>query len=344
MSLGAKLIESKHQVRSKNPKEEQKKETENEHFKPNPNLLGDIVSFKKDDLKETETHETHSLVIQPTTSYGHSTEEEIKEYYDSPKELERKVKVLANFIRESKYMVVYTGAGVSTSAKIPDYRGPNGVWTLRDKGMEPKMEIKLEQAIPTSTHMAIVEFEKKGIMKYLVSTNVDGLHRRAGTSAAMIAELHGNCYKELCEICGMEYLQSFDVAHGGANHKTGRTCDVNGCNGERIDSIINFGESLPTKEIQLTQMHADNSDVALVLGTSMRVQPACLFPVYSVRNGGKMVIVNLQKTPFDDSASLLIREKTDKVIEMLFKELEMNIPTYDEQADIINLMKNGCKT
>jgi len=236
---------------------------------------------------------THIPVVKPP-SYGHTTEEEIKEYYDTPEDLELKVKELAQLIKKSTYMVVYTGAGVSTSAKIPDYRGPNGVWTLRDKGMAPKFEIKIEQALPTSTHMALVELEKKKILKYLVSTNVDGLHRRAGTSSEMLAELHGNCYKELCEKCGYEYLMTFDIA-GGMNHKTGRICEINGCNGNRIDSIINFGENLPQKELDLTQIHAQRSDLSLVLGTSMRVKPACMFPSMTLQNGGKMVIVNLQK-------------------------------------------------
>lgn len=102
--------------------------------------------------------------------------------------------------------------------------------------------------------MALVELEKKDVMKFLVSTNVDGLHRRAGNSANRMAELHGNCYKELCEQCRKEYLRTFDVAVGRRDHKTGRKCSE--CGGHLIDSIINFGENLPESEVKSTELHS----------------------------------------------------------------------------------------
>jgi len=250
------------------------------------------------------------------------------------------VRELARLVQQAKHMVIYTGAGISTSAKIPDYRGPQGVWTLRDKGMAPKIQVTLEQALPTPTHMAILALEQKGLCRFVVSTNVDGLHRRAGTNPDKLAELHGNCYKEICSVCKKEYLMTFNIK-GGNKHKTGRVCEENGCNGDRIDSIINFGENLPVKELEITAEHANKSDFALVLGTSMLVRPACMFPEYAVSNGGKMVIVNLQKTPYDDQCHVVIRERTDKVMQMLFAELGMTIPEYNEEADIIFLMKQG---
>jgi len=275
----------------------------------------------------------------PGSLTGHTTKEEIEEHFDDPKEVEWKVKLLAENIKESKHLVVYTGAGISTSAKIPDYRGPKGVWTLRDKGETPKFEVTMEQALPTTAHMSLLELEKQGIMKFLVSTNVDGLHRRSGISVDKIAELHGNCYLEKCSTCGKEYLRTFDVGCT-THHKTGRTCDKNGCNGALIDSIINFGENLPLKELESTQNHASQSDFALVLGTSMRVQPACSFPSQAVKNGGKMVIVNLQKTPFDGECFLIIRERTDKVMELLMKELKLEVPQYHLEEDAVTGLGN----
>lgn len=153
-----------------------------------------------------------------------------------------------------------------------------------------------------------------------------------------MAELHGNCYKEFCDKCGTEYLRTFDVHRGRRDHKTGRKCEINGCNGDLLDSIINFGENLPKKELKVTYEHANMQDLALVLGTSMRVRPACDFPAMAVDNGGRMVIVNLQKTPYDHLAYLIIREKTDKVMQYLFEELGMSIPEYNLEADMI---KNG---
>lgn len=307
-------------------------------------VLDEIKSFPKENLKPTQTNETHIPVVndrenkpQPNNKpkYGHSNEDEIREYFDEPEEVERKVKELANMVRNSKHVVAYTGAGVSTSAKIPDYRGPQGVWTLKDKGLRPKFEITIEQALPTPTHMALVEMQRKKMLGFVVSTNVDGLHRRAGTKAEQMSELHGNCYKELCSKCGKEYLRTFDVTQHRRDHKTGRNCEKKGCSGYLMDSIINFGENLPEKELSKAVEHSKKSDLALVLGTSMRVQPACELPHKVVKNNGNMVIVNLQKTPYDKYASLIIRERTDKVMSLLMKELGLEIPQYDISHDSV---------
>jgi NAD-dependent SIR2 family protein deacetylase len=84
------------------------------------------------------------------------------------------VKQLADKIRSAEHLVVFTGAGVSTSARIPDFRGPKGVWTLKQKGKLPNLEITIEQAMPTKCHMALVELQNQNIMKFLISQNVDG--------------------------------------------------------------------------------------------------------------------------------------------------------------------------
>jgi len=339
LSLNMKLMNSR---KESTQQEKQIESLPQDLVESKKNILNDIKNFNKENLTETETQvHTVPVVNQNQTGYGHSSEEEIKEYFDSEEDLVWKIKELAEVIRNTKHLVVYTGAGVSTSAKIPDYRGPNGVWTLRDKGLVPKFDITIEQALPTPTHMALTELEKCGILKYLVSTNVDGLHRRSGIPEKAIAELHGNCFKEVCESCSQEYLRSFDVAKSDFQHKTGRVCEINDCNGSLKDTIINFGENLPQKEIDLTTIHSKMSDVSFVLGTSMRVSPACNFPTVAAKNGGKMIIVNLQVTPFDSLAYLVIRERTDKVMQLLFKELGMSIPEYTQETDIIFLMKQG---
>jgi len=264
-------------------------------------------------------------------SVGHTNQEAIKEFFDDEKDVIQKVKELANLIKSSKHTMIYTGAGVSTSAKIPDYRGPMGVWTLRDKGLNAQFDITLEEAIPTLSHMSIVKLQEKGYCKLLVSTNVDGLHRRSGITAQGMAELHGNIYRENCGKCKKEFLRKFDVTKGRDDHKTGRKCDA--CSGDLLDSIINFGENLPMSELEKAADNANASDLALVLGTSMLVSPANQFPLQAVENGGKMVIVNLQKTPYDRKAAILIHERTDKVMELLMKELQLEIPQYQSEKD-----------
>jgi len=266
------------------------------------------------------------------------SDDELKEYFDDPKEVEEKVNQLAEIITASKHTVVYTGAGVSTSAKIPDYRGPQGVWTLQEKGIQPHFEITIEQALPTLTHMAILQLYNKKLIKFLASTNVDGLHRRSGIPESGMTEFHGNCYLEICseKTCNKEYLRTFDASSNRSDHKTGRKCDE--CGSSLIDSIINFGENLPMKELEKAAFEAGKSDVSLVLGTSMRVSPANKFPMQAVENDGKLIIINLQKTPYDKQAHLVIREKTDKVMELLMKRLGLDIPQYSLADDAV---KNG---
>ena len=99
---------------------------------------------------------------------------------DSPDKLHQSIQDLVKMVRESKHLVVHTGAGISTSCGIPDFRGPKGVWTLEEKGEQPKFEMNFEDAIPSATHMALIKLEQVGILKYVISQNVDGLHLRSG--------------------------------------------------------------------------------------------------------------------------------------------------------------------
>ena len=103
------------------------------------------------------------------------------EHQEAPAAVDKKAQALADRIRTSKHLVVFTGAGVSTSAGIADFRGPEGAWTLMAQGREHDLRsVDTLQAIPTPTHMALVELQNRGLLKYLISQNCDGLHRRSG--------------------------------------------------------------------------------------------------------------------------------------------------------------------
>ncbi|CRK21027.1 hypothetical protein BN1723_012233 [Verticillium longisporum] len=170
------------------------------------------------------------------------------ERIENPDVIDRKAETLAGHIRKAKHMIAFTGAGVSTSAGIPDFRGPDGAWTLRAQGRERTGETTSTlQAIPTLTHMALVELQNQGILKYLVSQNCDGLHRRSGILPDRISELHGNSNLEYCRDCGKEYLRGYFRAVSTyeksiRDHRTGRRCAS--CHGVLLDTIINFGETL----------------------------------------------------------------------------------------------------
>ena len=145
-------------------------------------------------------------------SSAHSTEEEKKEYFDPEDVLEQKITRLAEIIKKSKHFIAFTGAGISTSAGVPDFR--SGVNTVLETGpgawekaalkinAKPRRTVPMLQAIPTPTHMSLVQLERSGLLKFLISQNVDGLHRRSAFPPEKLAELHGNTNLEVCKKCG----------------------------------------------------------------------------------------------------------------------------------------------
>ncbi|GJX12879.1 NAD-dependent protein deacetylase SRT1-like protein [Tanacetum coccineum] len=129
----------------------------------------------------------------------------MSEFFDSPNVLERKIEQLAKMIKKSKHLVAFTGAGISTSSGIPDFRGPKGVWTLQREGKAlPEASLPFHRAAPSITHMALVELERAGILKFVISQNVDSLHLRSGIPRQKLSELHGNSFREVCPSCGTE--------------------------------------------------------------------------------------------------------------------------------------------
>ena len=202
-------------------------------------------------------------------STAHRKKSEIRELFDKEDDIVKKVNKLADLIKSSKYAVIYTGAGISTSAGIPDFRGPNGVWTLEDRGLKTKSLHHVE--MPTLTHMAIKQLIDADLVKYLVSQNVDGLHIKSGIPNNKIAELHGNTNKEICPKCKKIYDRDFYTVlddNSDDDHRTGRRCDE--CESELVDTIVNFGEYLPKEELCNAEKESKKCDLAIVLGTSMR--------------------------------------------------------------------------
>jgi len=249
----------------------------------------------------------------------------VREYPDPPEVVQRKIKELADLIRKSQYMVAYTGAGISTSAGIPDFRGPQGVWTLRAKGLSPSRTYR-GPLQPTATHMSLVKLQEIGKLKFLVSQNTDGLHLRSGIPINQIAELHGNTNLEQCTYCGKRWYRAYSTrsARGVKEHETGRRCPK--CNGGLKDTIVNFGEGLPGDQLEAAMRNSGKADLAIILGSSMRVSPACDMPLSVARRGHPLVIVNLQRTPLDQVCRLRIGAKTDEVMSGVMAELGEDVP------------------
>jgi len=159
----------------------------------------------------------------------------------------------------------------------------------------------------------------------IISTNMDGLHRRSGVTSDNIVELHGNSYRELCDSCDKEYIRDFNVGETVKNrrdHKTGRFCE---CGGNLRDSIIHFCENMREKDMKIATENARKADLAIVMGTSMNVHPAASLCDKVLKNpNGAMVIINLQKTPYDHEAAVKISVKTDEFMKLLLKELSLS--------------------
>lgn len=258
----------------------------------------------------------------------------LPEVFDSPEELKAKVETLAQLIKESQYLVVHSGAGISTSAGIPDFRGPKGVWTLEEKGESPHFDTTFEDARPSLTHMALLGLHRAGYLKYLISQNVDGLHVRSGFPRDMLSELHGNMFVEECEKCGRQYVREKVIGVMGLK-PTGRYCEVvrsrglRACRGKLISTILDWEDALPDRDLNRADEASRRADLALTLGTSLQIKPSGDLPLLTKRKGGKVAIVNLQPTKHDKHAYLHIHSYVDEVMKQLMDQLGLDIPKWE---------------
>jgi NAD-dependent deacetylase len=202
-------------------------------------------------------------------------------------DLAQRIETLAQWMYESMYLVVFTGAGLSTESGLPDFRGSDGLWTRRDKGLPPEpLKVAWDAVEPNAGHLAIAELQKLNKLKFLISQNVDNLHLKSGIRPDMLAELHGNITKLRCRRCEQT-----------VNREEGQTrCR---CGGVLVKSVVDFGESLPRTDLMLSYKHARKGDLFVVAGSSPVKTPAADVPSEVLLSGAKLVIINQGETPFD---------------------------------------------
>uniref|UniRef100_A0A671L3Z0 NAD-dependent protein deacylase sirtuin-6 n=1 Tax=Sinocyclocheilus anshuiensis TaxID=1608454 RepID=A0A671L3Z0_9TELE len=253
----------------------------------------------------------------------------LPEEFDSPEELKTKVETLAQWVKESQYMVVM----FVISVLFVFIRGPKGVWTMEERGETPHFNTTFEDARPSLTHMALLQLQRTGHLKYLISQNVDGLHLRSGFPRDRLSELHGNMFVEECEKCGKQYVRDTVIGVMGLK-PTGRYCDVTrsrglrSCRGKLISTILDWEDSLPDRDLSRADEACRRADLALTLGTSLQIKPSGDLPLLTKRTGGKLVIVNLQPTKHDKHAHLRIRGYVDEVMGQLMKLLGLEVPEW----------------
>nr|CAB3266083.1 NAD-dependent protein deacetylase sirtuin-7 [Phallusia mammillata] len=301
----------------------------------------DQPTFSGDDLAFLEQHDSLVKLVKRRRSSYSKHKERSKEFEDEPEILKQSCIRLAEAIRSSKHTIMYTGAGISTSANIPDYRGPDGVWTKLQNGQTVTVDQSLVSATPTYTHMAIEKLLQVGALKYIVSQNCDGLHIRSGVSPDNISEIHGNMFTEICSECHKRFYRIFDVTEhtGLRRHMTSRCCDV--CGGKLKDTIVHFGERGDKRWPHCWESacsHVNDADVIICLGSSLKVlrsykqlwltdRPKKCRP--------KLYIVNMQWTPKDSQAVLKINGRADDVMQRVMTQLGLTVTSYESDSDAL---------
>lgn len=224
----------------------------------------------------------------------------------------------------SKHLVLFTGAGISTESGIPDYRGPNGVWTRRDQGLPPPTIKKPWSEIkPNTGHKMIVELQNMGLLKFLISQNVDNLHLTSGIKEDKIAEFHGNKALMRCLSCGKKFKKSklWNERKWGPGYLTSKPIEGQPncpkCGGRIVSTVVNFGDSIPEKELSDSVAHSKQADVFIVVGSSLLVTPAANMPKYALQNDAKLIIINRQETPFDGSADVLFHTDAGETLKAI---------------------------
>jgi NAD-dependent deacetylase len=234
------------------------------------------------------------------------------------------VQEIAGLVARAEKVVVLTGAGISTESGIPDFRGPNGVWT-RDPGAEklssldhymsdPELRARAWQlrlrhparrARPNRAHDALAKLEAMGRLDTLITQNIDGLHLAAGTSPERLIEIHGNMREVVCMGCGgrgpMETALN-RVRSGDADP----SCED--CGGILKSATISFGQSLVREDLDRAQRAARSCDLFLAAGTSLTVYPVAYLPRLALRAGAGLVIFNAEPTPLDAHAAARVEE------------------------------------
>ena len=240
------------------------------------------------------------------------------------------LETVAGWLRAAKRVVVLTGAGLSTNSGIPDFRGPNGVWTkdptaektatlqhymgdpeVRRRSWQNRLNGKYWSALPNAAHHALVELERKAALHLLVTQNVDGLHHAAGQSPEILIEIHGNVREVKCMACGRLSPMSDTIERVRAGDPDPACTE---CGGILKSATISFGENLVPEDLERAQMEASRADLFLALGTSLGVYPAAALPQIALHAGARLVIVNAEETPFDPVADAVIHDQVEIVL------------------------------
>ena len=227
-----------------------------------------------------------------------------------------------DWIDRAQRVVVLTGAGISTESGIPDFRGPQGVWTLnpvaermsdiryyvtdtevRKASWQSRLAHPAWTAQPNAGHLACVALERRGKLRALITQNIDGLHLRAGNSPELVVEVHGNLHKVICLECGRKGPMQETLARVRAGEADPECRE---CGGILKSDTISFGQPLVPEVIERAMRAAAEADVLLAVGSTLQVYPVAAAVPLAKQAGARVVIINAQPTQFDEIADALL--------------------------------------
>lgn len=253
------------------------------------------------------------------------------------RDLQEALNRAASLLAQAKQAVAFTGAGISTASGIPDFRSPDcGLWNNVDPlkvasiygfrqnpqaffdWIRPLAKLTLN-AFPNPAHFTLADWEAKGVLKAVITQNIDMLHTRAGSKA--VYELHGNLREATCIHCFSVYPAAPIIAQFIEDGLAPR-CPK--CGSIMKPNLILFGEQLPMRELLGAKEVSRKADLFLIIGSSLEVFPASDLPTMALRNGAKIIIINLEPTRFDSSAELVIQADAAVVLPQIIHCMELS--------------------
>lgn len=242
--------------------------------------------------------------------------------FTQPDSLDYRVAVadMCEFLDVARKLVVLTGAGISTESGIPDFRGPQGVWSrvqatshraflndpeARERYWQIRNQMRplVAAARPNDAHRALVALHARGTLAGVITQNFDGLHQEAGLPAEAVIELHGTNRQAECQTCGRRYDIDEMQARVDAGERDPRCSD---CGGLLKAATILFGQRIPQRVLDAAFGLVRECDALLVVGSSLRVVPAARIPLVALQRHVPLLILNLEPTPLDARADVVL--------------------------------------
>jgi NAD-dependent deacetylase len=242
------------------------------------------------------------------------------------------------WVGDAERVVVLTGAGISTDSGIPDFRGPQGVWTknplaeklsnihhyladpeVRKASWQSRLQHPAWSAKPNAGHLALVELERQRKLYALITQNIDELHQLAGNSPERVIEVHGSMRRFMCWGCGMRGSMQLVLERVRAGEEDPPCRD---CGGILKSDTISFGQQLVPEVIDRAMQAAGEAEVFIAVGTSLQVYPIAGTFDIARSAGAKTVIINAERTPYDDMADAVLAESISQVLPAIVKARE----------------------